>query len=92
MELEEKFKTDFCTFSDKADNKLALISSGSYHLDNILGGGYPKGCIVECYGNESTGKTTTALNLIKCAQKQFPNEKTVFIDTEHDLVVDYAFE
>ncbi len=91
MELEEKYKEDFCTFSDKADNKLPLISSGSYYLDEILGGGYPKGCIVECFGNESSGKTTTALNLIKCAQQEYPKENTVFVDTEHDLVVDYAF-
>ncbi len=90
MELEEKFKDDFCTFSDKTDNKLPLISSGSYYLDEILGGGYPKGCIVECFGNESVGKSTTALNLIKCAQAQYPNEKTVFVDSEHDLVDDYA--
>lgn len=91
MKLEEKFKDDFCTFSDKADNKLPLISSGSYYLDEILGGGYPKGCIVECFGNESTGKSTTALNLIKCAQQEYPDESTVFVDTEHDLVDDYAF-
>jgi len=91
LKLEEKFKDDFCTFSDKAiDNKLPLISSGSYHLDEILGGGYPKGCIVECFGNESVGKSTTALNLIKCAQEQYPDENTVFVDTEHDLVDDYA--
>lgn len=91
MKLEEKFKDDFCTFSDKADNKLPLISSGSYNLNEILGGGYPKGCIVECYGNASSGKTTTALDLIKCAQQEYPDEDTVFVDTEHDLVVDYAF-
>ena len=61
MELEEKYKDDFCTFSDKADNKLPLISSGSYYLDEILGGGYPKGCIVECFGNASSGKTNPAV-------------------------------
>ena len=91
MNLETKFKKDLCTFSDKADTELEKISSGSYYLDNILGGGYPKGCIVEVWGNESTGKTTACLNLIKEAQIAFPDQSTVFVDTEHSLNDNYAF-
>src|SRR5680860_483657 len=37
-----------------------LFSSGSLSLDLALGGGYPKGRILEIYGPESSGKTTLA--------------------------------
>jgi len=93
LKLEEKFKDDFCTFSDKANIKFDKISSGSYYLDDILGGGgYPKGCIAEVWGNESSGKTTACLNLIKEAQIAYPDQSTVFVDTEHSLDDHYAFD
>ena len=39
-----------------------LFSSGSLALDLALGGGFPKGRIIEIYGPESSGKTTHALD------------------------------
>ncbi|XP_024981802.1 DNA repair protein recA homolog 2, mitochondrial [Cynara cardunculus var. scolymus] len=48
----------------------AVVSTGSLKLDLALGiGGLPKGRIVEIYGQEASGKTTLALNVIKEAQK-----------------------
>ncbi|KAI7726263.1 hypothetical protein M8C21_008607 [Ambrosia artemisiifolia] len=47
-----------------------VISTGSLKLDLALGiGGLPKGRIVEIYGQEASGKTTLALNVIREAQK-----------------------
>jgi len=64
------------------------ISSGSLTLDAALGGGYPKGRVVEIYGPESSGKTTLALHAIAEAQKA--GGIGAFIDAEHALDPAYA--
>jgi len=65
-----------------------LISSGALSLDLALGGGYPKGRIVEVYGPESSGKTTLTLHAIAEMQKQ--GGTAAFIDAEHALDPAYA--
>jgi recombination protein RecA len=65
-----------------------LISSGALSLDIALGGGYPKGRIVEIYGPESSGKTTLALHAIAEIQKQ--GGTAAFVDAEHALDPAYA--
>src|SRR5664280_131395 len=65
-----------------------LISSGSLSLDLALGGGYPKGRILEIYGPESSGKTTLALHAIAEIQKH--GGTAAFIDAEHALDPSYA--
>lgn len=65
-----------------------LLSSGSLALDLALGGGYPKGRIIEIYGPESSGKTTLALHAIAEIQKQ--GGQAAFIDAEHALDPAYA--
>ena len=44
-------------------------SSGAITLDIALGGGFPKGRVVEIYGPEASGKTTLALHAIAEVQK-----------------------
>ena len=65
-----------------------LFSSGSLALDLALGGGFPKGRIIEIYGPESSGKTTLALHAISEIQKQ--GGQAAFIDAEHALDPAYA--
>ena len=65
-----------------------LIQSGALSLDIALGGGYPKGRIIEIYGPESSGKTTLALHAIAEIQKQ--GGTAAFIDAEHALDPSYA--
>ena len=72
------------------DNKPAIetISTGCMSLDIALGGGVPKGRIVEIYGPESSGKTTLSLHVIAEAQKA--GGSCAFIDAEHALDPEYA--
>ncbi len=62
--------------------------SGSLSLDLALGGGIPKGRIVEIYGPESSGKTTLTLHAI--AEIQKAGGTAAFIDAEHALDPSYA--
>ncbi len=64
------------------------VSSGSFSLDLALGGGLPKGRIIEIYGPESSGKTTLALHAV--AETQRTGGKAAFIDAEHALDPEYA--
>src|SRR5688572_4104732 len=65
-----------------------LIKSGALSLDLALGGGYPKGRIIEIYGPESSGKTTLTLHAI--AEVQRNGGTAAFIDAEHALDPAYA--
>ena len=49
--------------------EVPVISTGSTSLDICLGvGGYPRGRVVEIFGNESSGKTTLTLHAIAQVQ------------------------
>ncbi|MEA3304728.1 MAG: recombinase RecA [Patescibacteria group bacterium] len=64
------------------------FATGSLSLDMALGGGIPKGRIIEIYGPESSGKTTLTLHAIAEAQKE--GSICAFIDAEHALDPAYA--
>ena len=74
---------------DQEVKEIPVISTGAVSLDMALGvGGLPRGRIVECYGQESSGKTTLALHVVANAQKQ--GGVAAFIDAEHALDPNYA--
>ena len=74
---------------DAADKSVEVIPTGSLALDLALGvGGRPRGRIVECYGHESSGKTTLALHVVANAQKA--GGTAAFVDAEHALDPGYA--
>ena len=74
---------------DAADRSVEAIPTGALSLDLALGvGGLPRGRIVECYGHESSGKTTLALHVVANAQKA--GGVAAFIDAEHALDPGYA--
>ena len=74
---------------DQEVQDIPVISTGALSLDMALGvGGLPRGRIVECYGQESSGKTTLALHVVANAQKA--GGVAAFIDAEHALDPGYA--
>ena len=74
---------------DQETQDIPVISTGALSLDMALGvGGLPRGRIVECYGQESSGKTTLALHVVANAQKA--GGVAAFIDAEHALDPQYA--
>jgi recombination protein RecA len=64
------------------------IPTGSVGLDLALGGGIPKGRIIEIYGPESSGKTTVCLHAV--AEVQKAGGTAAYIDAEHALDPAYA--
>lgn len=74
----------------EGDNKIDVetIPTGSVSLDLALGGGIPKGRIIEIYGPESSGKTTVTLHAVAEVQKS--GGVAAFIDAEHALDPAYA--
>ena len=74
---------------DSKDNTIEVIPSGIIGLDKAIGiGGFPKGRIAEIYGQESSGKTTLALEL--SAQAQKAGGIVAYIDVEHAMDTEYA--
>lgn len=73
---------------DTTSMNVETTSTGSMTLDIALGGGYPRGRVVEIYGPESSGKTTLALHALSEVQKT--GGVAAFIDAEHALDPGYA--
>ena len=65
-----------------------VVSTGSIAVDLAIGGGFPKGRIIEIYGPEASGKTSLALSTI--AQVQSSGGIAAFIDAEHALDPSWA--
>ena len=88
--LEKSFgKGTVMRLGDKVAEKVEVIPSGSLGLDIALGvGGYPRGRVIEIFGQESSGKTTLTLHAIAEAQKQ--GGSAAFIDAEHAFDPYYA--
>ena len=68
--------------------EIETIGTGALSLDIALGGGIPKGRIIEIYGPESSGKTTLALHILAAFQKS--GGQAAFVDAEHALDPEYA--
>jgi len=88
-QIEKNFGKGAVMKMGEADRiPIETISTGSISLDIALGGGVPRGRIVEIYGPESSGKTTLSLHVLAEAQKK--GGSVAFIDAEHALDPEYA--
>ncbi|MEM7770119.1 MAG: recombinase RecA [Cyanobacteria bacterium P01_E01_bin.6] len=73
---------------DATRMRVETIPTGALTLDLALGGGLPKGRVIEIYGPESSGKTTLALHALAEVQKR--GGIAAFVDAEHALDPVYA--
>ncbi len=88
-QIERNFgKGSIMRLGDATRMKVETIPSGALTLDLALGGGLPRGRVVEIYGPESAGKTTIALHAIAEMQRQ--GGIAAFVDAEHALDPVYA--
>jgi recombination protein RecA len=88
-QIEKNFgKGSIMKLGSEGRAPLETISTGSLSLDVALGGGVPRGRIIEIYGPESSGKTTLSLHVVAEAQKN--GGVAAFVDAEHALDPEYA--
>lgn len=80
--IEKSVGLTISKLKDAPKMDVQVIPSGSFTVDHALGvGGYPRGRIIEIYGQPSGGKTL--LSLLAIAQAQKAGGKAAFIDVEH---------
>lgn len=87
--IEKQFgKGSIMKLGESTHTKVETLPTGAISLDMALGGGIPRGRIIEIYGPESSGKTTLTLHAIAECQKA--GGTAAFIDAEHALDPAYA--
>lgn len=87
--IEKQFgKGSIMSLGQHHQEHIPMFRSGTSSLDIALGGGYPRGRVIEIFGPESSGKTTLALHAI--AEVHRAEGIAAFIDAEHALDVQYA--
>lgn len=88
-QIEKQFGTGaIMRLGEQHHADVEFIPAGALSIDLALGGGYPKGRVIEIYGPESSGKTTLTLHAIAECQKK--GGTAAFIDAEHALDPAYA--
>lgn len=85
--LSKRYGTDVVQRMDSSKT-FETISTGRNKLDEICGGGFAKGKVIEIYGEEATGKTGLALDAVKVVQGN--GGLVAYIDTEHALNKEYC--
>lgn len=87
--IEKQFgKGSIMKLGESTHANVETIPTGALSIDLALGGGIPRGRIVEIYGPESSGKTTLTLHAIAECQRR--GGTAAFIDAEHALDPVYA--
>jgi recombination protein RecA len=102
--LNKKYDDEVVTTiaSGTRSANISVVPSGWQVMDDLITGetdaeartvpgtglGWPRGRIIEVYGDEGVGKTSLTLQIIAAFQKA--GEECAFVDAEHALDVSYA--
>lgn len=76
--------------SDGIGLNVQHLSTGCYRLDFALGGGWPKGRMIELFGTESAGKSTLLYTTIAQFQLAHPQGLAAVIDFERSFDPEYV--
>ncbi|MBI2592116.1 recombinase RecA, partial [Candidatus Saccharibacteria bacterium] len=88
-QIEKQFGSgSIMRLGDAHKVSVETIPTGALSLDIALGGGIPKGRVIEIYGPEASGKTTVCLHAV--AEVQKAGGTAAYIDAEHALDPAYA--
>lgn len=88
-QIEKQFGTgSIMRLGDTSKIHIETIPTGSLSLDIALGGGLPKGRVIEIFGPEASGKTTVCLHAV--AEVQKAGGTAAYVDAEHALDPSYA--
>ncbi|MDF2378987.1 MAG: recombinase RecA [Candidatus Gracilibacteria bacterium] len=88
-QIEKSYgKGSIMKLGENPHTQIEMTPTGSLSLDLAIGGGIPKGRIIEIFGPESSGKTTICLHMLAETQKK--GGQCAFIDAEHALDPEYA--
>jgi recombination protein RecA len=89
LQIERQFgKGSIMRLGESSGMTVETIPSGSLSLDIALGGGIPKGRIIEIYGPESSGKSTLASHVAAESQKR--GGVAAIVDAEHAFDPEYG--
>jgi recombination protein RecA len=93
--LQGKYGSGSISIFGKNQVVVERVPIDSFYLSELLGGGYPRGRMMEIYGPESSGKTTLACYFAGQCQNHFFEDKqrygtVAYIDVEHALDPGYA--
>ena len=88
--IGREVKNSLVRLGDKPVLRVPCIQTGlpTLDFDVLQYGGIPRGRIVEIFGDEASGKTTTALHTVAC--EQAAGGLAAYIDAEHKLEPTYA--
>lgn len=94
-EINKQYKEEIAfNGNDAALMKYELVPFSSPRLNYMMYGGLPMGRMIEFAGAERSGKTTTALDVVKNCQIKFKKEgkgrKVCFVDAENTFDVEWA--
>ena len=78
--LANTFGKDFVKNASELVTK-ETISTGYKEIDDIVGGGIPRGIVVELFGPEASGKGVLSMHI--CAEAQKQDLRAVWIDAEN---------
>lgn len=91
--LQKRFGKESVNYlGNNSIESIPRISSQCIAIDDVTGGGYPRGRIIEVFGGESSGKTTACYHAIAEAQKKDRDTEhfCALIDSEFSFDPEYA--